>query len=288
MPKKFQKIGIMGKQRNEPIADTLEALIHYLKQLDLSICLESLTSQFLSPVSAPIVAAEELNKHCDLIIVVGGDGSLLHAAQYAVEQDLPLLGINRGRLGFLTDIRPNELDKVKKVLEGDYLSETRFMLQTEIEQSDHNILALALNDMVLFPGTISNMIEFRVDINEQCVSTYHADGLIVATPTGSTAHALSGGGPILHPELNALTLVPMCSHTLSSRPIVVSADSAITITVSENNEKPASISCDGQKRILVDQGKQIQISKHKKYLQLIHPTDYHYFETLRTKLQWKG
>ena len=288
MPKTFQKIGIMGKQRDEPIADTIEALIHYLEQHKLSVCVESSTSQFLSQLAVPIVPAEELNEHCELIIVVGGDGSLLNAAQYAVDQDLPLLGINRGRLGFLTDIRPNELNKVSKVLEGNYYSEQRFMLETEIEQSDHGILTLALNDVVLFPGTISHMIEFRVDINGECVSNYHADGLIVATPTGSTAHALSAGGSILHPELNAITLVPMCSHTLSSRPIVVSADSIITITVSESNEKAASISCDGQKRILVDQGKQIKINKHNKLLRLIHPLDYHYFETLRTKLQWKG
>lgn len=288
MSKKFKKIAIMARQREEPIADTLQALINYLLQRKLTPCLEEATAELLPSASIPAFPAEELSKHCDLIIVVGGDGSILNAARYAVNQDLPLLGINRGRLGFLTDIRPDELDKVGKVLDGEYKSEQRFMLEATLQQSDHTIVQPALNDVVLFPGAISNMIEFRVDIENQSVSHYRADGLIVATPTGSTAHALSAGGPILNPGLDAFTLVPMCSHTLSSRPLVVNANKEIVITVSENNEKPASVSCDGQKRTLIDQGKKIKINKHKKTLQLVHPIDYRYFETLRDKLHWKG
>jgi NAD+ kinase len=201
---------------------------------------------------------------------------------------VPVLGINRGRLGFLTDINPNEIDnKVTEVLNGHYIEEKRFLLNVRIQAAKQKQTAdIALNDVVLLPGDVAHMIEFSITINDQFVCNHRADGMIVATPTGSTAYALSGGGPILHPSLDALVLVPMFPHTLSARPIVVGAASVIQIKISDTNEKPPRLSCDGQKPIELPLGAIIEIQKNPQALRLIHPTDYNYFETLRLKLQW--
>ena len=190
-----------------------------------------------------------------------------------------MLGINRGHLGFLTDINPKELHRISDVLNGNYTREERFLLKTS--------LGIALNDVVLLPGE-AQLIEFDIMINNQFVCQQRADGLIIATPTGSTAYALSGGGPILHPHLNAMVLVPMFPHTLSSRPIVIDSDAKIELIISEHKNKTANISCDGQQRIPVEPGTRITIEKHEKKLHLIHPDNYDYFATLREKLGWQS
>ncbi len=288
MSKSFNTVGLIGRQRKEDITDTLQSLKGLLQTRQLTIIVEEETAAFFSADQLPTYPRDQLGKHCDLIIVVGGDGSLLNAARAGIDYQTPVLGINRGRLGFLTDINPNDINtKVADVLDGLYIEEQRFVLNVHIEHQDQIFAPdIALNDVVLLPGAVAHMIEFSISINNQFVCNHRADGLIVATPTGSTAYALSGGGPILHPSLNAVVLVPMFPHTLSARPIVIDANSATKITIADTNEKPPRLSCDGQDLIEVPQGATIHISKKRETLRLIHPTDYNYFETLRLKLHW--
>lgn len=284
----FQKVALIGRQRGD-ITETLIAVENYLRSEHVDVIFEQDTAGLLSISPKTIIPVNELGNYCDLIIAVGGDGSLLKAAKIAVNQNLPVLGINRGRLGFLTDIRPEELSKIGTVLKGEYIEEKRFLLTSKIIFEDRVLNEQnALNDVVLFPGTIAHMIEFAININQRFVATQRADGLIIATPTGSTAYALSGGGPILQPGLNAIVLVPMFPHTLSNRPLVVSGESVIEIIIGKENEASPTISCDGQARMEIPIGGKIKITRKTEELRLIHPTDYNYFETLRTKLGWSG
>jgi NAD+ kinase len=284
----FHQVMLMGRPGVTGVPETLSALKNYLTSLHVDLLIEKNTDSIMGKHSLPIVHSEKIPKDCDLIIVVGGDGSLLSAAHAALPYDLPVLGINRGRLGFLTDIHPDELTKIQAILDGHYHQEKRFLLQTQLTHDGKTRWqGIALNDAVLLPGNLAQMIEFDVKVNEQFVCSQRADGMIVATPTGSTAYALSGGGPILHPSLNAIALVSMFPHTLSSRPIVISGDSTINILVSANNETSPYLSCDGQSRIEAPPGSCIQITKKPEQLRLIHPIDYQYFNTLREKLGWE-
>lgn len=285
---RFQHIVVTGRPAIPGAGETLNALIAYLATLDVSVCVDKSIAHLITDQKVTTIPSHKLHTKADLIIVIGGDGSLLNAAHIAVEHDLPILGIHRGRLGFLTDIPPAELNRIADVLRGDYIEERRFLLEAELSHKD-NLIAkdIALNDVVLFPGDSAHMIEFETLINNQFVHSQRADGMIVATPTGSTAYALSGGGPILHPRLDAIVLVPMFPHTLSSRPIVVCADSEIKILISENNDATPCVSFDGQNRIPLPPGGKIHLFKKTKQLRLIHPSDYTYYDTLRKKLQWE-
>lgn len=284
----FKTIGLIGRQRKEDISDTLIALKNLLKKHKLSAVIENETAALLPKDKSPTCTRDKLGKACDLIIVVGGDGSLLNAARAAVDHNTPVLGINRGHLGFLTDINPDELStKVSAVLNGKYIEEKRFLLDVKIENKNKVIARdIALNDVVLMPGDVAHMIQFAIIIDKQPVCSQRADGLITATPTGSTAYALSGGGPILHPQLDAVVLVPMFPHTLTARPIVINANSKIIINIAKSNEASLRLSCDGQARISIPVGANIHIEKKSTALRLIHPKDYNYFETLRSKLHW--
>lgn len=288
MPSPFNTIGLIGRQRKDDITDTLLDLKKLLKARQLSIVMDNETASYLPPDTLMTYPREELGKHCDLFIVVGGDGSLLNAARAAITYQTPVLGINRGRLGFLTDIHPTELDdRINDVLDGNFNEEERFFLVTQIEHQEKIVAQdMALNDIVLSPGKIAHMIEFSTSIDGEFMLRQYADGLIVATPTGSTAYALSGGGPILHPQLDAVVLVPMFPHTLTARPIVISGESVIEIEIPGSNETSPFLSCDGQMRIAIPLGSRIYISKKPEKLKLIHPRGYNYFETLRSKFYW--
>ncbi|MFT3741717.1 MAG: NAD(+) kinase [Gammaproteobacteria bacterium] len=286
----FTKIALMGSQRIADVQETLLALYSHLQEQGYSVVFELDTAQRLSLSSEYATAdAQQLAQFCEILLVVGGDGSLLQAAQIAITQDLPVLGINRGRLGFLTDMYPHEFSKILQVLQGEYQEEQRFMLTVSICRQNTAVNAFqVLNEMVLSPGDISHMMEFGISIDHQFVCELHADGLIISTPTGSTAYALSGGGPIVHPALNAMVLVPMFPHTLSNRPLVVSADSVVTIHIDEKNITFPYISGDGQKRTSVTLGDRVEVKKESRPLRLIHPLDYNYFDTLRMKLGWQS
>ncbi len=287
--KVFKKVALMGRHRHRDIPDTLLNLIDYLHSIDISIVLEEETAQLIPQQNLASVPADQLAQVAELLIAVGGDGSLIRAAHMAVEQHLPIIGINRGNLGFLTDIYPDEFHKLEKILQGYHLVEKRTLLRTQ-QVINHQVVGanIALNDVVLFAGEVARMIEFDIYINQQFVCNQRADGLIIASPTGSTAYALSGGGPIIEPLLDSIVLVPMFPHTLSNRPLVIPANSEIDIIITAENETPPLVSCDGQVCLELQQGSAIRVTKNPTSLQLIHPDDYNYFATLREKLGWQN
>ncbi|MDR3478567.1 MAG: NAD(+) kinase [Gammaproteobacteria bacterium] len=283
----FKTIGIIGRLRNPGVKETLRTLITFLGELNLKIVTEAETAESVPDLNLTTVTREDLGTSCDLLIVIGGDGSLISATHAVVNHEIPVLGINRGSLGFLTDIHPTELQKIKAILNGEYRLEKRFLLNANIElQGEHLGNDDALNEVALIPNMVPHMIEFEIYIDDQFVCSQNSDGLIIATPTGSTAYALSGGGPILHPQLDAIVLVPMFPHTLSSRPIVIEGNQKIHIILSPHNTTSPRLSCDGQAYIISPPGSHITIQKKPEHLHLIHPLDYNYYETLRSKLHW--
>lgn len=287
MASQFKTIGIYGRVNNPGVIDSLKVVIAFLRASKQEFVVEKETCKSLDDPTLPSIDHEKLSERCDLILVVGGDGSLLHAAHIVIKNEIPVLGINRGRLGFLTDIHPTELHKIKAILEGEYLLEKRFLLNATVELHGKTIAqSTALNEVALVPDAMPHMNEFEIFIDDQFVCSQHSDGLIIATPTGSTAYALSGGGPILHPHLDAIVIVPMFPHTLSLRPIVLEGGQRITVVITPNNKVPPRLTCDGQSIINTPPGSHITIQKHPQRLHLIHPLDYDYYETLRSKLHW--
>jgi len=270
----FKTIGIIGRVKTPGVKDTLKALITFLLSLKQKFIIDSESAESLNDSSLPTVPRSKLGKSCDLLIVVGGDGSLLHAAHAVINDETPVLGINRGSLGFLTDILPTQLAKIKDILSGKYILEKRFLLSSHIKLNDKIIgQDDALNEVAIIPDAVPHMIEFEIYIDGKFVYSQDSDGLIVATPTGSTAYALSGGGPILHPQLDAIVLVPMFPHSLNNRPIVVEGDRKISIIISPNNTTSPCLSCDGRAYINTPPGSHITIHKKSKSLHLIHPLD---------------
>lgn len=287
MASQFKIIGIYGRVRNPGVTESLKTLISYLQQLNQTILIDSETAAELNDKTLTAVPPQELSKRCDLLIVVGGDGSLLHAAHAVIQNEIPVLGINRGRLGFLTDIHPTEFQKIKSILNGDYILEKRFLLQATVEHLGEILgSSNALNEVALIPDCLPHMTKFEIYIDDQFLCSQDSDGLIIATPTGSTAYALSGGGPILHPQLDAMVLVPMFPHSLNMRPIVLAGNHRITVVISPNNTTTPRLTCDSQSLISVPPGSKITIQKKEERLHLIHPNDYNYYETLRSKLHW--
>ncbi|MCH9754900.1 MAG: NAD(+) kinase, partial [Gammaproteobacteria bacterium] len=266
MSKIFTTIGLIGRQGMKDVSDTLIAVLDYLQSHQYEVLVEEETAHCFKNRQFTSSARDQLAQKVDLLIVVGGDGSFINAAHSAVKHNTPVLGVNRGRLGFLTDIHPQDLEKkIGEVLNGNYQEEKRFLLNAAITmQLDKQQAGIALNEVVLMPGNVARMIEFSITIDDQFVCAQQADGLIVATPTGSTAYALSGGGPILYPQLEAIVLVPMFPHTLSARPIVVSAKSRIAIHIDTHSTAAPWLSCDGQERISVPIGANISIQKNDK------------------------
>lgn len=284
----FNTIGIIGRLRNPGVKETVRALIDFLSELPVEIVVEAETADSVSDLfSLTTVTRDKIGAACNLLIVIGGDGSLISATHAIVDSETPVLGINRGSLGFLTDIHPTELAKIKDILNGEFQIEKRFLLMADVSLQDKKLgTDDALNEVAIIPNMVPHMIEFEIYIDDQFVCSQNSDGLIIATPTGSTAYALSGGGPILHPQLDAMVLVPMFPHTLSSRPIVIEGDRRIQIILSPKNTTSPRVSCDGQDYITSPPGSHITIQKKAKPLHLIHPLDYNYYETLRSKLHW--
>jgi NAD+ kinase len=284
----FKRVILYARQHraNQGVSETLTRLTDFLHTLAVETFQDIDTADHFT-LDIPILPRDDMGLPGDLIVVIGGDGSLLSAARMAIHVNVPVIGINRGRLGFLTDISPNELElQLKPVLQGHYTEEKRFLLKMHASASEKTIQGTALNDVVLSRAHNTHLITFDVYINDQFVSHYRADGLILATPTGSTAYALSAGGPIMHPELHAVVMVPMFSHSLSSRPLVVDANSTIKLQISDHNDCALQISCDGHESHEVLPGQSIFLKKHTKQLRLLHPCDYHYYDTLRVKLGW--
>ncbi|HAS62227.1 MAG TPA: NAD(+) kinase, partial [Vibrio sp.] len=256
-----------------------------------SVYIDDRLSDILSDIpSEHFASLIQLGKAADLAIVVGGDGNMLGAARVLSRFDISVIGVNRGNLGFLTDLNPEDFQTtLKAVLDGEFIEEERFLLEAEIHRhkqvKSHNA---ALNEAVLHPGQVAHMIEFEVYIDDSFAFSQRSDGLIISTPTGSTAYSLSGGGPILSPSLNAISLVPMFPHTLSSRPLVVDSKRRIKLIVSPDNRGTQEVSCDGQVSLPVSPGDEIHIYQSPNALKLIHPKDYSYYHVLRNKLGWSS
>ena len=285
---KFNTVGIIVKPHTELVKDTLEHLLVYLKGKDCNVLLDHSVDGLLDASNLKIVSREDLGNQSDLAITVGGDGTILNAARSLADKDVPLVGINIGRLGFLADVSPTEIDTVlDKVLTGHSIEEQRFLLQATVVRNKEVIFtADALNDVVVHVRDVVRMIEFETTIDGHFVNHQRADGLIISTPTGSTAYALSSGGPILHPELDAITLVPICPHTLSNRPLVISSNSEVDILMCEANQASAQVTCDGHTSLDVEVGDHIVIRRKQHAITLIHPEQYNIFEILRAKLNW--
>ncbi|HBC57782.1 MAG TPA: NAD(+) kinase [Gammaproteobacteria bacterium] len=288
MPFKFNRVGLIGKYRDENAGPIIRELGEYLLNHDVDLLLDEETKATASELPWPGMSRSELGSTCDLIIVLGGDGTMLAAARELYMYAVPLVGVHLGRLGFLTDIRRPELFiKVEQILRGHYIAEERFLLHTRIYGPDEVIDAgVALNDVVLHHHNVGRMIEFELSVAESPLSIQRSDGLIVCTPTGSTAYALSSGGPILSPDLDAIALVPICPHTLSSRPIVIGADQEIRIVVRPGPQENAKLSCDGQVVHNLRSNDVVEIHRQSQRLTLLHPQDYNYYRLLREKLHW--
>lgn len=281
----FKTIAILGRDEDPRVAEPMLLLAEHLKSAGLDVIAHSTTDMALP---ARQVSEAGVIKQADLIIAIGGDGTMLHAARQAFDQDVPLLGVNRGRLGFLADITPVEmLDSVDQVLAGNYSLESRLLLRAErVRNGAVDATAVALNDVVLQRRETGRMVDFETRVGDQFVNAHSGDGLIVATPTGSTAYALSCGGPIIQPSLDAVVIVPVCPHTLSDRPIVVPATDAIEIRLLERANTKAEVIADGHVMGDLEPEDLLLIRRAGSRVTLIHPPGYDYYEILRSKLHW--
>lgn len=286
----FKTIGLIGKQNDQGqgASESLNVILQYLKRKGCRVVADSKVAKVLKGNGFESASLDEIGKVADLAIVVGGDGSMLGAARELAKHDVAVVGVNRGNLGFLTDINPDDVEEqLEYIFRGECIREQRFILQVEVYRNGKlGHASSAVNEVVLHHSNVAHMMEFEVYIDEIFAFSQRADGLIVATPTGSTAYSLSGGGPILTPNLDAVTLVPMFPHTLSSRPIVVDANSNITMKVSMDNTENVQVSCDSHVSLTVMPGDEIHIKKNEDKLSLIHPKDYDYYNVIRTKLGW--
>lgn len=285
----FSTIGIISRRDNRDIVDSLQALIAFLQRRPgTTIVVDDAVSGLLGTHGFTVCPREQMGRHCKLAIVIGGDGSMLKVASTLAEQGVPVVGINRGRLGFLTDIVPEEIEpSLGAILDGRFKLERRFLLDVGLVRgSALEPLGSAMNDVVLHPGIAAQMIEFELYIDGTFVYNQASDGLIVATPTGSTAYSMSAGGPIMHPDLDALVLVPMYPHSLSSRPIVVDSGAELTIVIGERHATTPQVSCDGTVVCTTAVGDMLRIRRKPQELQLLHPVDYDYYATCRSKLGW--
>lgn len=284
----FKKIGLVGRSKQSGLQEVVQELLGLLEALDLDIVLEDRLGELVTDNGYPLASCDEIGQDVDLVIVVGGDGSLLSAARTLAKYDTPVIGVNRGRLGFLTDITPDEIaQQLPEVLGGQYERENRFLLDAHVEREGNVVgRADALNDVVVNSGTSAQMIEFELYINDVFVYRQRADGLIVSTPTGSTAYSLSGGGPIMHPTLDAVVLVPMFPHALSSRPIVVDGASHIRVDILERNRIHPPVTCDGQVNMTARPGDSVHITKKSHSLTLLHPVGHSFYASCRDKLRW--
>ena len=284
----FKRIGLVGRPNHSGVVDSLSRLFAFLSEKDVEIVLDDVTAELIENPDVNKCTREELSSRCDLVIVVGGDGSMLNVAKFIASDQVPVIGINRGKLGFLTDVLPNEIEtNIANVLNGNYSVEKRFLLDVVARRgtTEHN-LGAALNDVVLHPGKAAQMIEFELFVDDKFVYSQESDGLIVATPTGSTAYALSAGGPIMHPHLNAVVLVPMYPHALSSRPIVIDGDSEIRLVVAAKESLEPQLSCDGEVKYTAVAGDEFLVTKKSVPLQLIHPPKHSFYQACRSKLGW--
>ncbi len=293
----FRTVGLVGRAgSNTQVVESVIAVARCLLAAGVELVLEGATAKMAGAAltvmgeTSPgfdVTDRAGLSARCDLIVVVGGDGSILGVARDVAHSGTPVVGVNRGGLGFLADVSPEQIeDKLGAVLEGQYTIDERCLLDARVERGAAHVGAsTALNDVVVHAGAASRMMDFELFINGDFVYRQRSDGVIVATPTGSTAYALSAGGPIMHPRLDAIVVVPMFPHTLTSRPLVVPGDAEIEIVVGSSATAP-QVSCDSQVNYEVRPGDAVTIRKHAHTLHLAYPRGHSFFESCRSKLDW--
>ena len=288
MNTQFKQIGLISKPDTKDISKTVQSLYKLLKKADVQVFIDPETAHHISLPDEQVMPPSSLANRCDLIMSIGGDGTLLSAARALVNTNVPLLGINLGRLGFLVDISPTEMAvQLKQILEGSFHEEERIILNTQIVRDDHVVHEQsAFNEVAIHRLNSPGLIDIETYVNQRFVNAQRSDGLIIATPTGSTAYALSGGGPLMHPSLNAIVLVPINPHTLSNRPIVVDGNSEINLRFSQRDKHEAQLTCDNLVLPEILEDDLIHIKRHPNKIRLLHPTDHDFFNILRVKLDW--
>jgi NAD+ kinase len=266
----FKKIVIVGRPDDPRVKDPLKQLRAHLTKIGVTL-----------------LSSDEMDA-ADLVIAIGGDGTILYASRLARESGTPILGINRGRLGFLADVTPDEmLSSVDNVLHGRYSTDSRLLLEARLVPANGDErISYALNDVVLQRRETGRMVDFETHVDGQYVNTHSGDGLIIATPTGSTAYALSCGGPIIEPQLDAVVVVPVCPHTLTDRPIVISASQSVEVRLLQRNDTKAEVTVDGFSMGGIKPGDKLQISAANNRVTLVHPPGYDFYGILRSKLFW--
>lgn len=282
----FVRVALIGKYQSRDIAESLSRLVDFLRGRGLTPLIEQATAGSTGTTGCAVASYEEIGAGADLAVVLGGDGTMLHTARRLAEYGVPMVGVNQGRLGFMTDISRDEMiPRLADMLDGRYTRENRFLLQAQVLRGGERVLqALALNDVVVNKGDLGRMIEFELAVNGEFIYNQRSDGMIVSTPTGSTAYALSANGPILHPAVAGIALVPLCPHALSNRPITVPQDAVIEIRVAPHHD--ARVHCDGQTRFDLRAGDAVHIARSRHSICLLHPEGYSYFAMLREKLRW--
>jgi NAD+ kinase len=285
-PARFPRVAIVGRPGTPDLAAPLERLARFLEARGHSVVLEADTARQASLSGLATAVGDTLGAHADLAVVLGGDGTMLAIARRLAPHDVPLIGVNLGRLGFLTDIPLATMERaLEPMLAGRYLEERRTMLAPTVERAGRREDAEpALNDVVVNRGGGGSMIECAVEIDGRFAYAMRADGIIVATPTGSTAYALSAGGPILDPRVPAIALVPVAPHALTHRPIALSELATITIEVVRGSD--ATVHCDGHAQSPLDEGDRVVIRRAPHPARLLHPEGHDHFAMLREKLHW--
>lgn len=289
MKKTIRTVGIFGKNRDPSVGGHASQLRQYLQGRGLNVLIEESIAKLLTPAAAPGCPLETIGREIDLAVVIGGDGTMLRAARHLAPHGVPIVGVNLGRVGFLADIQIDDMiNDVGQILDAHSEVAKRLLLRAEIVRSGKVIHeAHALNDVVVTKGELARLIEFETWLDGEFVSSARGDGLIIASPTGSTAYALSAGGPILHPDLPAIALVPICPHTLSQRPLVVSGNSLVEVVMTGAAPgQHAHVSFDGQTSLTLEDNDRVRVRQADLPLELMHPTGHSYFDVLRKKMHW--
>ncbi|ANQ85771.1 inorganic polyphosphate/ATP-NAD kinase [Azoarcus olearius] len=285
----FRSVALIGKYQSADVAESVFAIANHLRQRGLVVWIEQGTASSIGGAADFTVASyEEIGLRAELAVVIGGDGTMLNAARRLAEHQVPLVGVNLGRLGFLTDVaRSDALQRLEEIVDGRYSEESRFMLDAEVLRSGERVFqTLALNDVVVNKGDLGRMIEFDLSIDGEFVYTQRSDGMIISTPTGSTAYALSANGPILHPGVGGIALVPLCPHALTARPVTLPDTCRIEIRLLPPHD--ASIHFDGQARFDARAGDCVRLGRSPLAVRLLHPEGYNYYAMLREKLHWSA
>ena len=281
----YRTVALAGRPGEPRVGEAMLGLAAHLLQRGALVRAAGGHEADFGPLDVELVPESELALGADLVVAVGGDGTMLHAARIAAACGVPVLGVNRGRLGFLADIGPGRmLESVDDALDGRCVPETRMLLQATVRSGDSQCIALALNDVAVAKHDTGRMLDLRTWVDQAFVNTHAGDGFIISTSTGSTAYALSCGGPIVHPGLAAIVLVPICPHTLSDRPIVVSADSVVELELAGRPETRAQVVCDGIPLCELEPGLRLRVERAAVSATLLHPPGHDYFRILRSKL----